>query len=126
MEHARKRIIEVLTRPDAWQRTRALRLLEEWSAQYDRYGSQMPGPYTFADDEGRVEFEWHVGDRHLALTVNERDLEFVASKDNGKSLEGRCADDEAPVLVLWAARGSDGLPAIPEEEACKRSLVEGW
>ncbi len=69
---------------------------------YDQLGAELAAPRTYSNEAGAVEFEWHIGERRVALTLGDPNWEYVywGSVDGEEfEEEGRIAPREVPALL---------------------------
>jgi len=78
--------------------------LETWRLDVEKRTSlSLPAPYVFANDAGQIEFEWHVHDRELTLTLTPNGIHCYQVSETASEAESEGLVDASAIVnkVLW-------------------------
>jgi len=110
-EHARG-CIDGLVRASESAKHYAWRWLLTWRNQFrSRFNEELPAPWIFADENGVIEFEWHMPLRHLVLSLGDEVFEYSSrseAPERRADEEGTCAIDHVADKLAWVTGESAG------------------
>ena len=115
LAHARVRLAHVLQRPSPEQLGLAERWLETWVREY---GPEADFPWicVYSNEQGEVEFEFHLQDRHLVLRcLSTAKVDYSAwngEDDDETEHEGVCLPERVVPMIEWVAGKRQDWPEM--------------
>ena len=103
LSHARVRLEYILQRPNQQQIRQAREWLESWVRAYGPE-ADFPWVWTFSDEAGCVEFEFHQPHRRLVLHCLTAKVEYSAWSDEDAAEtehEGVCLPKKVVPMIEW-------------------------
>jgi hypothetical protein len=87
-----------------------------WSLQVHKSGGNLPSPGVFANDEGLIEFEWHLPTRQLFVTLTSPGCAKVIRLEQAGGVETETEHDVSTgdmlKHLLWVlGKDSEGTPS---------------